>query len=188
MRCLNFISVLFFYCDSPYFLLFRQSCSWRLPGCLHSRSGILSSAIFWISSLEIEATFCYIWYPEPESILHAFLRRTAAGGVFVMKLETSVCIYSNDNRNDHSFLSCCLRIKLLCKLYDIYSMLSKCRTMGWQRVAFQLGSCNLIYPSTFLAISSFLRIIASIHEISMISNCPRPNMFDLDSHHHLVLP
>ena len=54
----------------------------RLPAF---KSGILSSAILVISSLEIVATFCLIELGEPDSSLQAFFKRTAAGGVFVMK-------------------------------------------------------------------------------------------------------
>ena len=51
------------------------------------KSGIFNSAIFWRSALEILATFVLLGTPEPDLMLHAFLRRTAAGGVFVMKLK-----------------------------------------------------------------------------------------------------
>ena len=51
------------------------------------RSGILVSAIFCTSSLEMVATFCLFGTAEPDSILQAFLMRTAAGGVLVIKLK-----------------------------------------------------------------------------------------------------
>ena len=49
------------------------------------RSGILVSAIFFTCSLVMEATFVLLGVPEAVSMPHAFLIRTAAGGVFVMK-------------------------------------------------------------------------------------------------------
>ena len=47
------------------------------------RSGIFCSAIFRICSPVIVATFVLLGTPEPLSMPHAFLIRTAAGGVFV---------------------------------------------------------------------------------------------------------
>ena len=49
------------------------------------RSGIFCSAIFATCSLVIFATFVLLGTPEPLSMPQAFFRRTAAGGVFVMK-------------------------------------------------------------------------------------------------------
>ena len=49
------------------------------------RSGIFISAISRILSLEIVATFVLLGTPDPDFRLQAFFRRTAAGGVFVMK-------------------------------------------------------------------------------------------------------
>ena len=51
------------------------------------KSFILVSAIFWRSSLEIVATLFLLGSPEAFCSLQAFLIRTAAGGVFVMKLK-----------------------------------------------------------------------------------------------------
>src|SRR5699024_8035911 len=51
------------------------------------RSGIFSSAISWSCAFVIVATLFLFGTPEPDWILHAFLIRTAAGGVFVMKLK-----------------------------------------------------------------------------------------------------
>jgi hypothetical protein len=48
------------------------------------RSGILSSAIFLTSSLDIFATFSVLGFPEALSSLHAFFSSTEAGGVFVI--------------------------------------------------------------------------------------------------------
>ena len=45
------------------------------------RSGILVSAILRTSSLLMVATLVLLGTPEPDSMLHAFLMRTAAGGV-----------------------------------------------------------------------------------------------------------
>ena len=45
------------------------------------RSGILVSAIFCTSALLMVATLVLLGTPEPDSILQAFLMRTAAGGV-----------------------------------------------------------------------------------------------------------
>ena len=47
------------------------------------RSGIFVSAIFCTSAFEIVATLFLLGTPEALSIPHAFLIRTAAGGVFV---------------------------------------------------------------------------------------------------------
>ena len=49
------------------------------------RSFILISAIFWMEALEMVATLVLLGTPEPDSMLHSFLIRTAAGGVLVMK-------------------------------------------------------------------------------------------------------
>ena len=51
------------------------------------RSGIFISAISRILSLLIVATFVLLGTPDPDFRLQAFLRRTAAGGVFVTKLK-----------------------------------------------------------------------------------------------------
>ena len=51
------------------------------------RSGILRVAISSSCALVILATFVLLGTPEPEAILHAFLSKTAAGGVLVMKLK-----------------------------------------------------------------------------------------------------
>ena len=51
------------------------------------RSGIFISAISLTLSLEIVATFVLFGTPEPDFRLQAFFSRTAAGGVFVMKLK-----------------------------------------------------------------------------------------------------
>ena len=51
------------------------------------RSGIFFSAISRSCSCVIVATFVLFGTPEPDWILQAFLIRTAAGGVFVMKLK-----------------------------------------------------------------------------------------------------
>ena len=50
------------------------------------KSGILISAISLILSLEIEATFVLFGTPYPDLMLQYFFNNTAAGGVFVMKL------------------------------------------------------------------------------------------------------
>ena len=50
------------------------------------RSGIFCSAIFLTCSPVIVATFVLFGTPEPLSIPHAFLIRTAAGGVFVINV------------------------------------------------------------------------------------------------------
>ena len=49
------------------------------------RSGILSSAISRTCALVMVATFVLFGVPDAVSMLQAFLIRTAAGGVFVMK-------------------------------------------------------------------------------------------------------
>ena len=46
------------------------------------RSGIFCSAISFICAFVIVATFSLFGFAEPLSILHAFLMRTGAGGVF----------------------------------------------------------------------------------------------------------
>ena len=51
------------------------------------KSGIFISAISWILALEIVATFVLFGTPEPDLMLQAFFNKTAAGGVFVMKLK-----------------------------------------------------------------------------------------------------
>jgi len=51
------------------------------------RSGIFVSAIFFICSFVILATLVLLGVPEALSIPHAFLIRTAAGGVLVTKLK-----------------------------------------------------------------------------------------------------
>ena len=51
------------------------------------RSGILVSAILRMSSLLMVATFSLLGTPEAFSMLQAFLMRTAAGGVLVMKVK-----------------------------------------------------------------------------------------------------
>ena len=51
------------------------------------RSRIFISAIFWTEALEMVATLVLLGTPEPDSMLHYFLIRTAAGGVLVMKLK-----------------------------------------------------------------------------------------------------
>ncbi len=51
------------------------------------KSGILSSAIFWISALEILATFVLLGTPDPDLSPQAFFNKTAAGGVLVIKLK-----------------------------------------------------------------------------------------------------
>ena len=48
------------------------------------KSGIFISAIFLMSSLLILATLVLLGTAEPLSILHAFLIKTGAGGVFVI--------------------------------------------------------------------------------------------------------
>ena len=50
------------------------------------RSGIFVSAIFLTCSLVILATFVLLGVPEADSIPQAYLIRTAAGGVLVIKL------------------------------------------------------------------------------------------------------
>ena len=50
------------------------------------RSGIFCSAIFVSCSLVILATLVLLGTPEPLLMPHAFLRRTAAGGVFVINV------------------------------------------------------------------------------------------------------
>ena len=55
------------------------------------KSGIFVSAISLILSLEIVATFVLLGTPEPDWMLHAFLIRTGAGGVFVIKLKLLSC-------------------------------------------------------------------------------------------------
>ena len=65
----------------PQIILYAES---RLAAL---RSGIFVSAILITSSLEILATFVLLGTPEPDSILQAFLRRTAAGGVFVINVK-----------------------------------------------------------------------------------------------------
>ena len=52
------------------------------------KSGIFWVAISFKASLEMVATFVLFGTPEPLSILQAFFKRTAAGGVFVTKLRT----------------------------------------------------------------------------------------------------
>ena len=49
------------------------------------RSGIFSSAISLTLSLETLATFVLFGTPEPDLMFAAFFKRTAAGGVFVIK-------------------------------------------------------------------------------------------------------
>ena len=49
------------------------------------RSGIFSSAISRTCACVIVATFVLFGTPDAVSMLHAFLMRTAAGGVLVMK-------------------------------------------------------------------------------------------------------
>ena len=51
------------------------------------KSGIFISAISWILALEIVATLFLFGTPEPDLMLQAFFNKTAAGGVFVMKLK-----------------------------------------------------------------------------------------------------
>ena len=51
------------------------------------KSGIFSSAIFLKSSWEMAATFVLLGTAEPDLILQAFLIKTGAGGVLVMKLK-----------------------------------------------------------------------------------------------------
>ena len=51
------------------------------------RSRIFISAIFWTEALEMVATFVLLGTPEPDSMLHSFLIRTAAGGVLVTKVK-----------------------------------------------------------------------------------------------------
>ena len=51
------------------------------------KSGILVSAISFTCALVMVATFVLLGTAEPDLILHAFLRSTAAGGVFVIKLK-----------------------------------------------------------------------------------------------------
>lgn len=50
------------------------------------KSGNFNSAISLTCAFVILATFFLFGSPEPDSILHAFLIRTAAGGVLVIKL------------------------------------------------------------------------------------------------------
>ena len=51
------------------------------------KSGILSSAIFCNSALEMVATFVLFGTADPDLSLQAFFSNTAAGGVLVMKLK-----------------------------------------------------------------------------------------------------
>ena len=51
------------------------------------KSGIFISAISWIFALEIVATLFLFGTPEPDLMVQAYFNRTAAGGVFVMKLK-----------------------------------------------------------------------------------------------------
>ena len=51
------------------------------------RSGIFCSAIFFTCSRVIFATLVLFGVPEAVSMPHAFLMRTAAGGVFVTKVK-----------------------------------------------------------------------------------------------------
>src|SRR5699024_11763187 len=47
---------------------------------------------------------------------------------FGYEAETSVCVNSDHYRDDQIALICCSCIELFCKLYDVYSVLSKSRT------------------------------------------------------------
>ncbi len=47
----------------------------------------------------MEATFVLLGTPEPLSRPMAFLMRTAAGGVFVIKAERTVSIHCDDHRD-----------------------------------------------------------------------------------------
>ena len=51
------------------------------------KSGIFVSAISWTCAFVIVATLVLLGTPEPDWMLQAFFIRTAAGGVFVMKLK-----------------------------------------------------------------------------------------------------
>ena len=51
------------------------------------KSGILSSAIFWISAFDTLPTLFLFGTPDPDLILAAFFNKIAAGGVLVIKLK-----------------------------------------------------------------------------------------------------
>ncbi len=103
-------------------------------------------------SLEIVATFVLFGTPEPDLMLQAFFKQNCSRRSFGNEAETSVCINSDNYRDDHVSLICCSCIELLCKLNDVYTVLSKSRTYGGAGVALPAGICNLIYPVTFFAI------------------------------------
>ena len=74
------------------------------------RSGILSSAIFWTSALEIVATFSLFGVPDAFWSLQAF--------------------YDGD---DEISLVSSSRVELLRELDNVHAMLAKCGTYGWSR-------------------------------------------------------
>lgn len=98
------------------------------------------------------ATLVLFGVAEPDLILQAFFNKTAAGGVFVMKLKLLSAYTSNNNRDDHIALVCCRSVELFRELYDVYTVLSKSRTYWRSWCSLSAGICNLIYPVTFFAI------------------------------------
>ncbi len=116
------------------------------------RSGIFISAISRTLSLEIVATFVLFGTPEPDFRLQAFLSRTAAGGVLVMKLKLLSAYTVITTGMIRSPLSAVLALNSLVNCTMFTPCCPSAGPTGGAGVALPAGICNLIYPVTFFAI------------------------------------
>src|SRR5699024_10017291 len=116
------------------------------------RSGIFISAISRTLSLEIVATLVLLGTPEPDLILQAFFRSTAAGGVLVIKLKLLSAYTVITTGMIRSPLSAVLALNSLVNCTMFTPCCPRAGPTGGAGVAFPAGICNLMYPSTFFAI------------------------------------
>ena len=89
------------------------------------KSGIFVSAISFNLSLESVATFVLFGVADAVFKLHAFLIRTAAGGVFVMKLKLLSAYTVMTTGMICVAHVCCLSVELFCEFNNVYTMLSQ---------------------------------------------------------------
>ncbi len=97
------------------------------------------SAIFWQSALESLATLVLFGTAEPDSMPQAFLMRTGAGGVLVMKLNETVRVDRDDNRNNHAGIVLGALVEFLGKGHDVNAMLAGAGPTGGAGVALPAG-------------------------------------------------
>ena len=102
------------------------------------------------------ATFSLLGTPEPDSMLHSFLMRTAAGGVLVIKAKGTVGVHGDDHGDDQAHVILGALVEFLGKGSDVDAVLTQGRANGGRGVALPAGICSLTYPTTFCAICRHL--------------------------------